>query len=465
MKVSLLASIFSSTQHIFPANAADVADRGFYEASAGKPCNPSDRITSEKECRDAANHQGYSYESSMSSPQSPPGCFWNSQKIVFFNTNWAASGHFSADKGGLCNDDLENFDLRLAYPGCGTEILDQGACGGCWAFSVVEAMSDRFCVIGEQITLSPQKLISCPDSKGSCRGGKTWDAFNYIIAHGLQTCTDQCKSGCEPYGSDKNQCYPKNQDPLQDRCHGCDAQCHDGSHAVFYKATAKESLLNLDLDQETVKAQLRNHGSIAATMVVYKNFRDWVNIYGADEVYDSHEGSTKLGGHGIKISGYGVSHKKKYWLVQNSWGSEWGDGGYIKMLRNTTTEEQHGIISDKVYWAMPVRRSIFETEPLPEVSPLEDDSDDSDILGGWTTADHSHPYFRDLGHTVKQQINAGGHFIGVSKAQTQVVAGVRVRLNIDTTHGPLEVETKVDLEGNVLSSETVVLSSADQVVV
>lgn len=49
--------------------------------------------------------------------------------------------------------------------------------------------------------------------------------------------------------------------------------------------------------------------------------------HGADAVYDIHEGTAQLGGHAIKISGYGISRGKKYWLVQNFWGTTFGDGG------------------------------------------------------------------------------------------------------------------------------------------
>jgi cathepsin B len=41
--------------------------------------------------------------------------------------------------------------------------------------------------------------------------------------------------------------------------------------------------------------------------------------------------ATMLGGHAIKIIGWGVEAGTPYWLVQNSWTTTWGDGGYFKM--------------------------------------------------------------------------------------------------------------------------------------
>lgn len=41
----------------------------------------------------------------------------------------------------------------------------------------------------------------------------------------------------------------------------------------------------------------------------------------------------EVGGHAIKILGWGVEQETKYWLVANSWDYDWGDNGYFKILR------------------------------------------------------------------------------------------------------------------------------------
>lgn len=40
-----------------------------------------------------------------------------------------------------------------------------------------------------------------------------------------------------------------------------------------------------------------------------------------------------LGGHAVRILGWGVEISTPYWLVANSWNTDWGDNGFFKILR------------------------------------------------------------------------------------------------------------------------------------
>jgi len=49
-------------------------------------------------------------------------------------------------------------------------------------------------------------------------------------------------------------------------------------------------------------------------------------------VYE-HKTGGYLGGHAVKMTGWGVENGTPYWLVANSWNEAWGDHGYFKIIR------------------------------------------------------------------------------------------------------------------------------------
>ena len=74
-----------------------------------------------------------------------------------------------------------------------------------------------------------------------------------------------------------------------------------------------------------MKAELAKNGPIESAFTVYADF-----VHYKSGVY-SHTTGSALGGHAVKIIGYGTENGSDYWLVQNSWTTTWGDGGYFKI--------------------------------------------------------------------------------------------------------------------------------------
>jgi cathepsin B len=89
--------------------------------------------------------------------------------------------------------------------------------------------------------------------------------------------------------------------------------------------------------------EIATNGSITAAFTVYEDFTTYKSgIY-------HHVDGENLGGHAIKIIGYGVDGGEKYWLIANSWDYGWGEGGFFRMRRGTN---ECGI-EDKAFFGSP----------------------------------------------------------------------------------------------------------------
>ncbi len=111
-----------------------------------------------------------------------------------FVTYLTPSDYPEADWGALIDNFQAptSFDSRVQWPNCVNYIRDQKECGGCWAFAGSESLSDRFCIKGKKVLLSPQYSISCDTGNSGCGGGYFDAAWRYYANHGIPT--DHCVS-------------------------------------------------------------------------------------------------------------------------------------------------------------------------------------------------------------------------------------------------------------------------------
>ena len=193
--------------------------------------------------------------------------------------------------------------------GAVTSVKDQGQCGSCWTFSATGAIEGAWAISkGQLVDLSEQELVDCATgvSYGShgCNGGQMEGAFKFVIANG------QCSLASYPYTAKDGTCQK------------CTAVAH-----ISYCSDVKPN------DQVSMKAAVAQQPVAVAIEADTRYFQSY-----SGGILTSSSCGTTLD-HGVLTVGYGEENGQKYWLVKNSWGTSWGDMGYVKIARSESTND------------------------------------------------------------------------------------------------------------------------------
>jgi len=234
----------------------------------------------------------------------------------------------------------ESFDSRVQWPNCQSikEIRDQSACGSCWAFGASETMSDRICIGSgqkDQTRISSADLVSCCHFCGNgCDGGFLYQAFLYWRYNGLVTgdLYDSTTAWCKPYpfpacahhvhSASYPDC-PSTDYPTP----ACKKECQSGYPTPYSKDLHFAKHIYTTSGAANIAKEVSTNGPVETAFTVYDDFLTYKS-----GVY-VHKTGQELGGHAVKIIGYGTENGLDYWLIANSWNPTWGDNGFFKILR------------------------------------------------------------------------------------------------------------------------------------
>jgi len=192
----------------------------------------------------------------------------------------------------------KSIDWRSHSPKVLTPVKDQGHCGSCWAFSATEQIeTDVALATGKLYTLSPQQITSCDKTDGGCNGGNTETAYKYVEKAGLEA------ESSYPYKSGRSQ-----------RSGTCE---YSSSKTVVsisnYKTVSKSKRSEGKMMTQIQESPI----SVCVDASKWQTYRRGVLGKSCGTSLD----------HCVQAVGYNSADN--YWIIRNSWNTDWGVDGYI----------------------------------------------------------------------------------------------------------------------------------------
>ena len=197
-------------------------------------------------------------------------------------------------------------------------IKNQASCGSCWAFATVANLEGLYYANkGVMKTFSEQMLVDCDTQDSGCNGGLMQYAFNWLKSNGgIMYDSDY------PYVGSEQTCKS------------------DKTKYADFKVTGYKKLGSTwstwsCVDEDEIKEFLYETGPLAVALNA-----DYLSSYTGGIVdYTSSKCPYSGINHAVTMVGYGTdaSSSMDYWIVKNSWGSDWGESGYFRIRRGNGT--------------------------------------------------------------------------------------------------------------------------------
>jgi len=186
-----------------------------------------------------------------------------------------------------------------------TAVKDQGQCGSCWAFSATEGIESAWLMANNsEIVLSPQQIVSCDKVDQGCNGGDLPTAYAYVKKEGLEDNKDY------PYTSG-------NGDTGSCKYNAADVKVHiTGFEYAVHNGTTNDTVL-------AVASYANGPLSICVDASSWQNYQSGVLKRNCGTALD----------HCVQLTGWGVDGSTAYWIVRNSWNTDWGIKGFIWIER------------------------------------------------------------------------------------------------------------------------------------
>jgi len=244
--------------------------------------------------------------------------------------------------------------------------MDQFHCGSCWAVASATMLADRHAIWSNTpvVALSPTYIMQCMPGSAKCEGGFPSDAGEFLAKHGTLTAADDPYDWCSgnqacTQGPQPNQTRPVTLNNLVPKCPGL---------TLAKRVKAQRHTTQALVTPVSIQHEIWQRGPVVAVFRVFGDFVQgakprgdgWAATGGVychlpnQKLYDLSPvncvlGSNRpdqcyFGNHAVVIVGWGVAKGLRnflrpggpalnlpYWIVRNSWGEHWNNGGYFKV--------------------------------------------------------------------------------------------------------------------------------------
>lgn len=189
---------------------------------------------------------------------------------------------------------VPNADIDWTTKGGVSPVKNQGQCGSCWAFSAVGVMESVAKIKGQSVNLSEQQLVDCSTSYGNhgCNGGWPSQALSYVKDHGIASQSEYPYKGV-------NQACQKNGGTFKIASVSSASGCTGLSNAIQGRPVS-------------VTVDATNWSRYASG--VFSNCATSIN-------------------HAVLLVGIVGGN----WKIKNSWGTGWGEAGFIRLAGTANT--------------------------------------------------------------------------------------------------------------------------------
>jgi len=216
-----------------------------------------------------------------------------------------------------------------------TPVKNQGQCGSCWSFATSGTLEAGYkAATGHLVSFSEQNLVSCANI-GGCDGSNFQMSFGWVRSHGDSTEAEYPYTEAinSPSTDATNPCTTSREQPFVTLTDYYDVSSSDllqvvGTHGPVAVTIAVSCCPSNDGFQSYSGGVIGASSSNSGTDFYYS----YGDYYGRRLQQTSCEPD-----HAVLIVGYNTVNSVDYWIVKNSWGTSWGDGGYFYVERGSNT--------------------------------------------------------------------------------------------------------------------------------